>query len=507
MAYKDPKLNMSNLLQRILLNVKTRIMFIIYMSIIVMSGFFIIYGYFNQLKLYEEKEYEVLAALASSLAINIDGDLHENLVKQYPWKDQIKTIQQDSTYYYIHEKLARAHEINNLNTPIYTIVYDKEETVFYYIVRSDTNVYYRHSYEMFPDILLEEMETGGIIPKYSTENGEWLSAFHPIRNSKGEVVAILEADLNFGVFRQEVFDTYKNQALISLVVIILLALLLIPYVRKILNEDDKVKGALMDQTSLIQEKNRDLTASINYASQIQESMLPDIKQIRELIPDSFVFYKPRDIVSGDFYWFKKWEGKVYLAVVDCIGHGIPGALMSMIAHTRLSSIITSSLELGTDEILTKLDKSLSETLSNDQENRTTKNGLDAAICKIDLNKMTLECSGALMDVIKISKDNIAEYKGNRFAIGSDPSYPRTELDKYVITINKGDSFYMYSDGYQDQFGGKNDKKYMSKNLKNLLLSIQGLSPDKKLEKLDKDLSKWQGELDQVDDITIVGFSF
>ena len=149
-------------------------MFLIYLSIIGITTFFIIFGYINQLNLYEEEEYEKLQALASSLAINIDGDLHNKLMKDHPWKDDITSIDENAQYFEIHSMLRKVHEQNKLNTPLYTLLYSDEEEIFYYGVRSDLSVYFRHEYEMFPEILLEKMNEGGTIPRYKTENGKIL---------------------------------------------------------------------------------------------------------------------------------------------------------------------------------------------------------------------------------------------------------------------------------------------------------------------------------------------
>ena len=481
-------------------------MFLIYLSIIGITTFFIIFGYINQLNLYEVKEYEKLQALASSLAINVDGDAHNKLMEDHLWKDDIVAINENPQYLEIHSMLKKAHDKNKLNTPLYTIVYNADEEIFYYGVRSDTNVYFRHQYEMFPEILLEKMNEGGIIPRYKTENGEWLSAFSPITDSNNKTVGLLEADVEFGHFRDMVFNQYKTQALISLAVILLMALILIPYARRILREEDKMTQSIVEQNRVIALKNRDITDSINYARKIQESLLPHIEQIQEALPNSFVYYKPRDIVSGDFYWFQEIDGKLLLSAVDCTGHGVPGALMSMIGFSKLNEISHKN-NPDPGYILEKLDEGVREALNTKRYDHESKDGMDMALCSFDLKNKKVQYSGAFRPLIKINGENIEETKGNRYPIGGGSSYIKNGFTTHEFDINEGDCFYMFSDGFPDQFGGPKDKKFMNKKFKELLQEIQSLLPKEQIFRLDTELKNWKGETEQVDDILVIGVCF
>ena len=476
------------------------------MSIIGITTFFIVFGYINQLNLYEEEEYEKLQALASSLAINIDGDQHYKMMEEAEWQVDITSVDENQDYFKIHSMLKEAHEKNNLNSALYTLVYDEDEMVFRYGVRSDDFIDFRNLYEMFPEVLLEKMDIGGTIPRYRTENGEWLSAFFPITDSNNKTVGLLEADVEFGHFRDMVFNQYKTQALISLAVILLMALLLIPYARRILREEDKMTQSIVEKNRVIELKNRDITDSINYARKIQEALLPHTEQIQEALPNSFVYYKPRDIVSGDFYWFKEIDGKILLSAVDCTGHGVPGALMSMIGFSKLNAI---SHKKNSDPgyILEKLDEGVREALSSKRYDQESKDGMDMALCSFDLKNKKMQYSGAFRPLIKINGENIEETKGNRYPIGGGSSYIKNGFTTHEFDINKGDCFYMFSDGFPDQFGGPKDKKFMNKKFKALLQEIQSLSPKEQMFRLDTELQNWRGETEQVDDILVIGVCF
>jgi serine phosphatase RsbU (regulator of sigma subunit) len=351
------------------------------------------------------------------------------------------------------------------------------------------------------------MNTGGVIEESRNENGTWLSAFEPIRNSKGEVVGLIEADVNFTVFQNEVFYHYLNESLVALAVIVLLALILIPYIIRILREDENIKLELMEQKSIIDAKNKDLTDSVNYASKIQEAMLPDTSRIEELFPNSFVFYKPRDVVSGDFYWFREKNDSVLIAAADCTGHGIPGALMSMIGHSSLNGITNVNKEKSTAEILRELDKSVTSSLVNKEYKTESKDGMDIGLCKIDLNKNIVEFSGAFQNLILIQDNEIIEFKGNRFPIGGGNNYNKIDFTIHSIEVKKGDQFYMYSDGFPDQFGGEKEKKYLDKNFKLFLKTLNGKTSTEKKTLLNQELLRWQGAIEQIDDVLVIGISF
>lgn len=459
------------------------------------------------MKIYEEKEYQRLSALVSSLAINIDGDQHEKILNKYPWVDDITKVDQDPDYHAIFEKLNQAHVSNNLSSAIYTLVYDNDEDLFYFGVRSDSFVYYKHKYEIFPEILVEKMDSGGVIPRYQDENGEWLSAFYPIKNSKDQTVALLEADVDFGYFQQMVFDHYKKQALISLAVIVLMALFLIPYTKKILREDEEIKKELLIQKQLIEKKNKDINDSINYARKIQESLLPNIQHIADALPHSFIYYRPKDIVSGDFYWFTEKNGKILLAAADCTGHGIPGALMSMIGHSKLNSITVHVDTTHPGEILNQLDKAVSHAFGVKRYDFESKDGMDIALCSFDPKTKSLEFSGAFRPLLQINDNGIKEIKGDRFPIGGGSSYEKNEFKTHSISVTEGDSYYIYSDGFSDQFGGPKGKKYLNKQFKELLQSIRLLSTDEQIQKLDETFTNWKGDNEQVDDVLIIGLRF
>jgi serine phosphatase RsbU (regulator of sigma subunit) len=477
-------------------------MFIIYITIILVTGFFIVFGYYNQLSLQEERQYDKLKAIVTSVALGIDGNEYAYMMSDNPNKDDITALDQNMVYYHINKKLSQAVSDNQLNSPMYTLVYVPEKDVFNYGVRSDSQIYYRHEYQKYPPVLKEKMNEGGIIPMYTSENGIWLSAFHPIKNSGGEVVGLLEADIEFTYFKDMVNWQYTKQAFISLGVIILISFLLIPYTRKILKADERQKKLFMQQKMLIEESHREIKDSINYAKRIQSAILPSNRIIKESFADAFVLYKPKDVVAGDFYWLENCGDQIMFAACDCTGHGVPGAMVSVICNNALNRSVR---EFGLKEPGKILDKTreivISEFEKSDDE---VKDGMDMSLGSLSLSALTLTWSGANNPLWILRKEGsaIEEIKADKQPIGK---YAEAKpFTTHQLNLSKGDIIYLITDGYQDQFGGEKGKKFKASNLKELIVSIKSETMENQKNLIDEAFETWRGKLEQIDDVCIIG---
>lgn len=263
------------------------------------------------------------------------------------------------------------------------------------------------------------------------------------------------------------------------------------------------KEELEIQKELVEEKNKDITDSINYASRIQQAILPILDEIKKVLPESFVFYRPRDIVSGDFYWFVTKGKDVYIAAADCTGHGVPGAFMSMIGHTLLNEILNQKNITSTGEILTELHKQIRISLKQDQQE--SRDGMDIALCKINVETLILEYSGAMRPLYLIINGELSEVKADKFPIGGLQDNDEKRVFKSnEIQLKKGDLFYIFSDGYADQFGGNDGKKFMVKRLKELLLQVAPYDMNYQYTQIVNNYIEWLGDGEQIDDILFIG---
>ena len=265
----------------------------------------------------------------------------------------------------------------------------------------------------------------------------------------------------------------------------------------------KQKDEIDNQKSKLEELYKDVTDSIRYAKRLQDSILPPKRYIETLFPSSFVLFKPKDIVSGDFYWMNKIGSKHIFAAVDCTGHGVPGAFMSLVGANGLNAAVKEHRLQNPGKILDDLNNYASESLYKQGDENAVRDGMDIAICSIDYKKMLLEYAGAYNPLYIVRDNEIVITKGDKFAIGSFNPYTKS-FATHKIPLLSGDIVYVFSDGYADQFGGLKGKKYMYKQFRETLLSIKDLPMEEQRLALDNKIEKWKGSYEQVDDILIIG---
>jgi serine phosphatase RsbU (regulator of sigma subunit) len=272
--------------------------------------------------------------------------------------------------------------------------------------------------------------------------------------------------------------------------------------QKQLVEDQKAVVEI--QKEQVEEKNKNITDSINYARRIQNALLQSENEVKLFLPDYFILFKPKDIVSGDFYWFFEKQGTLYFSVVDCTGHGVPGAFMSMLGMNFLNDILQTEEVPSPAYILNRLSEKVVERLKQKNINSQTKDGMDMALCSLSENKNKLQFSGANNPLIIIRDKQIIEIGGDRIPIGHQGLEEAEEFTTKVTDIQKGDCIYLFSDGYTDQFGGEKGKKFKSKQLYEKLAEINKESMSEQKNILERTFEDWRGNMEQIDDVCIIG---
>lgn len=268
----------------------------------------------------------------------------------------------------------------------------------------------------------------------------------------------------------------------------------------------KANVLLEYQKEQIQQKNILITDSIDYAKTIQEAVLPTTQEIKNLLPESFILYKPKAIVSGDFYWLNNLNDQLICAVADCTGHGVPGAFMSLLGYNMLEDVTKILPAARPAVILDALNQQVMTRLSGDDKEETVKHGMDISLISIDPTTDLLEFAGAHNSLYIVRGNELIELKADKMDIGTN------KLDKrftnQFIELKKGDMIYLFTDGFPDQIGGPNRKKFYYQSFKNFLISISSLQPDEQRSKLDEAHTVWMGEKkDQTDDILIMGIRY
>jgi len=257
----------------------------------------------------------------------------------------------------------------------------------------------------------------------------------------------------------------------------------------------------------IQSKNRKITESINYAKRIQGAILPNNAVIRQILHDSFILYKARDVVSGDFPWYINVGDTVFYAAVDCTGHGVPGALISLIGYFLLNDIVKSRKISDPGEILDALDKGVTKTLRQDMDDSSTKDGMDIALCTINMKTNEVGYAGAHRPLYWMNKGEMVEIKGNKFPIGGGIYKNQTKFESHKLQMYKGDSVFFCSDGFPDQFGGPDNRKFGPRRLRELIAKHYDKSMAEIHKIIDDEWTAWRGEQKQTDDVLLIGIKF
>ena len=300
------------------------------------------------------------------------------------------------------------------------------------------------------------------------------------------------------------FFLYALLAGVLLVLLILLLTRRLVMMSHRLDSREKHLSLVSSEKEELELKNKNLTDSLIYAQRIQEALLPSEAYFRKHFQDSFILFRPKDIVSGDFYWIGEKGDHVFVVAADCTGHGVPGALMSMIGIEIIGKAINEGNIENPSEILAVLNKGLEKTFSSEKNIGTIiRDGMDIGLCRIDKTRKKMVYAGAFFPLYLIRDNSLTEIKSDKLIIGLNPegiAYANNEID-----LQEDDIFYIFSDGYVDQFGGSENKKFMYRRFRYLLTRIHGFTVEDQKSILEEEFHAWMGANVQVDDIMVIGF--
>ncbi len=417
---------------------------------------------------------------------------------------------------------------DNLHAPnAYIISYTRGGTE----VKTDTLITYKkhlklswsENYFMFELVALDYTDPAKNKFKYKLEgyDNDW-SAPTSVRNvgySKlegGQYIFKVKAANNDGIWNEDAYELYitvvppfwKTKWFYFIVIVLGLGTMFAFFQYRtaaIKKENRLLENKVAERTRELEEKNRDITSSIQYAKRIQEAILPSKEHIFKKINKIFILYQPKDIVSGDFYWFAEKDGVKIFAVVDCTGHGVPGAFMSMIGHNLLHRIVIEKSIVDPGEILNNLHKGVQEALRQGQNEIKTNDGMDCSIITINDSKREVKWAGANRPLILIdAAGELIKFDGNKFPVGGAQLEVDRVFTTHDITITGSTMAYMFTDGYADQFGGEKGKKFMVKRFHDLLKIIYKNPAEEQRQLLLQNFAEWSRNHEQVDDVLIVG---
>lgn len=274
----------------------------------------------------------------------------------------------------------------------------------------------------------------------------------------------------------------------------------------VMSLEQALKAEIQKQRDEIEKQRKSLMDSIRYAGNIQKAILPSKEVFQHILPNSFVLFKPRDIVSGDFFWITKKEHRVVVVAADCTGHGVPGAFMSILGITYLNEITTKEDFPNANRILNALREKIMKALHQTGDELEQRDGMDLALYIVDYEKKQLQFAGANNPLYLIRKNSLIEYKGDRMPIGINATEEKSFVNN-MIQLENNDSIYIFTDGYADQFGGPEGKKLKYRQFRQILMNLQKASVKTQKEKLWSEFLEWKGQHDQVDDVLIIGYRY
>ncbi|WP_448519358.1 GAF domain-containing protein [Rhodoflexus sp.] len=367
---------------------------------------------------------------------------------------------------------------NNRRLPTFSYSLDNLQSLAVDAVKSEREIIINHWQKEVAQYPMPDLPDTGKRPQSLV--------YIPLR-TKNATIGVLTVQS----FQANAYNDYDLNLLRNLAIYVAIAL-----------ENANAFGEIARQRESIQKSNEKITASINYASRIQSAMLPDLAEISRCLPDSFVLFRPRDIVSGDFYWMQEKDGKILLAAVDCTGHGVPGAFMSMIGIDLLNEIVNGKGITQPDLILNLMHRRIRQALK--QEVTQNRDGMDVALCAIDKKTKKITFSGAKTSIVYCQHDQLLEIKGDNVPIGGLQREQDRTFTRHVITTETPTTFYLFTDGYKDQFGGDNNTKLTARAFKQLLFSMHKQPAETQKTLLTNHLEEWMGAHPQLDDILVMG---
>ena len=358
-----------------------------------------------------------------------------------------------------------------------------------------TTYYKNKDYKLaYDNFLKHSLLEDSIFSEKTIQNLDELESKYQ-NEKKALLIENLEKEKKVQLEKQNIIILSSGLGLLSMLIIVII-------VSKNYRQKKKDHAIIFEQKNILSEKNKEITDSITYARRLQEAILPPNELIKEKLPDSFILFKPKDVVSGDFYWLEHKNSTVFFAVADCTGHGVPGAMVSVVCSNALNRAVKEFELINPAKILDKVRELVIETFEKSIED--VKDGMDIALCSFNTKTNELHYAGANnpLWIIRQNNKKIEEVKANKQPIGIFHDF--VPFTNHQIQLTKGDQIYLFSDGYPDQFGGEKGKKMMYKPFKNILIENSDLEMSQQKEILAQEFEKWKGKMDQIDDVCIFG---
>lgn len=441
-----------------------------------------------------------LSGITGTLATALDGGRVTRLLEKYDSRGLLLHNAQDPWYYVLHENLRKPAEANRLSLPLRLVAFDAGKRELQVVVTSAGTPVLRDVYTgpaqaaLIATILEGRIDPGRVLAD------DQVVAFDAVRNGRGKVVAVLVAELPTAELDALALGRlWRNVGLLALA-LLLVGGFLVRFVGGLVRREEDARNAL-------QERHDGVTDSIAYAGKIQSALIPRPERYAELFDDHFVLNRPKDVVSGDFHWVHRLSEHVRLvAQADCTGHGLPGAMMAAIGCSLLNELVTQHPEKDPAELLALLNQRMIQALNQRAEHLGAGDGMDIALCRVDRAQREILFAGAFRPLYWMHDGQLTVINGDRRPIGGNQHDADRRFTVHRLAYHAGDRIYLFSDGYVDQFGGPDGRKFMATRFSAILEQHQHLPMALQAEELERAFDAWKGAHEQMDDVCVLGLA-
>jgi serine phosphatase RsbU (regulator of sigma subunit) len=477
-----------------------KVLFMLYGTLLVLSVALIAWLHNGQLKSLKSQACARMGGVTGTLGAQLDGGRVARLLDRYDSRGMLISSTQDAWYYVLHENLKKTAEANGLEEPLYVLAFDTVTDELQVVVTSGDKPMLRERFD--------RPSTSAVVgylkaDRIDSQQGVWgdeVAVFDAVRNSQGKVVGAVYTGSPLSILMSTAKGRLWRNIAVCAVAFMIIGFFLVRSVGRMVAREEAARDHW-------QQRHEGITDSIAYAGKIQGALVPRSDQFREMFVDHFVLNRPKDVVSGDFHWYHRLsEDACFVAAADCTGHGLPGAMMAAIGCSVLNELVTQHPHKDPAELLGLLSERMVQALNQSGQRIGAGDGMDVALCRIDRKDRELLFAGAFRPLYWMHDGQLTVINGDRQPVGGSQHGDQRKFTVHRVAYHPGDRLYLFSDGYVDQFGGPERKKFMSARFNEMIASTQHLPMAEQAAVLDRTFLDWKGDNEQVDDICVVGLT-
>ncbi|MBP7514818.1 MAG: SpoIIE family protein phosphatase [Flavobacteriales bacterium] len=479
---------------------RRKVLFTLYGTLLVLSVTLIAWLHNGQLGSLKSQAFARMGGVTGTLGAQLDGGRVARLLERYDSRGMLINTTQDAWYYVLHENLKKAAEANGLEEPLFVLAYDARKAELQVVVTSDRKPMLRDRFDRASTSSMVDYLNAGRVDAQRGVWGDEIAAFDAVRDSRGKIVGVVYTSSPLGALVSVANGRLWRNIALCAVAFVLIGLFLVRSVGRMVGREEAARDHW-------QQRHEGITDSIAYAGKIQGALVPRPEQLREMFVEHFVLNRPKDVVSGDFHWYHRLSEDVCIvAAADCTGHGLPGAMMAAIGCSLLNELVVQHPHKDPAELLGLLSERMVRALNQSGQRNGAGDGMDVALCRIDRKQRELLFAGAFRPLYWMHDGQLTVINGDRQPVGGSQHGDHRKFTVHRVAYHEGDRLYLFSDGYVDQFGGPDRKKFMSARFNEMLANNQHLPLAEQAVVLEKAFLEWKGENEQVDDICVVGLA-